>query len=65
MISSPCKDCPNVDSPKDKCLKDCPKIQGVQDIAVSEIQALPTAIDFADDIRFSIPTHLTRSHAVV
>ena len=65
MISSPCKDCPKIDSPKDKCVKDCPLIQGVQDIAVGESQLLSTAVDFADDIRFTIPTHLARNHAVL
>ena len=62
MISSPCKECPKVDKPKDQCVKKCPLIQGVQDIAIGELQVLSTAIDYSDDVRFSIPPSLARSN---
>ena len=65
MISSPCKECPKVDKPKDQCLKNCPLIQGVQDIAIGELQILSTAIDYSDDVRFSIPPTLVRSNPAV
>jgi hypothetical protein len=65
MISSPCKDCPKVNSPKNNCLEDCPLIQGVQSIAREKAQVLQTTGDFSDDIRLSVHTHAARSHAVM
>lgn len=62
MISSPCKKCPKIDQPKDQCTKDCPLIQKLQGMAVDEANLVSTAIDYADDVRFSIPAALTRFH---
>lgn len=62
MISSPCKDCPNVHHPKDECSKRCPLIQAIQDFASGNANLISTAIDYSEDVRFSLPTSLCRSH---
>ena len=35
MISSPCKDCPKKNLPKDECLKTCEMIQNIQGMQLS------------------------------
>jgi hypothetical protein len=54
MIASPCRDCENIDCPKDDCVKTCPRLLGVQQIAATQPGAVFVAIDYADDIRFSL-----------
>lgn len=58
MISSPCKNCPKRNQPKDKCLKECRLLQAIQDIHISIKEDgedwFTPAIDYAEEGRFSI-----------
>ncbi len=55
MISSPCKDCPKKDFPKDECLKDCQMLQDIQGMQLSrKDRNVYTAVDFSEESRFQI-----------
>jgi hypothetical protein len=55
MISSPCKNCPKKNFPKDECLKDCPLIQKIQGMQLSRRESnMYTAVDFSEENRFQI-----------
>jgi hypothetical protein len=57
MISSPCKDCPKRNLPKDECIEFCEKIRTLQAYIVSQGMALGTSSDYTelDDLRAAIP----------
>ena len=55
MISSPCKDCPWKNFPKDECLKTCQILQKIQGMQISRKESnVYTAIDFSEENRFQI-----------
>jgi len=55
MISSPCKDCPRRDFPKDECLKDCHLIQSIQGMQLARKESnVYKAVDFSEESRFQI-----------
>jgi len=54
MISSPCKECVNVDQPKQECIEGCNLIQNLQNIAAGEEQFICSAIDYSDDARYEL-----------
>ena len=55
MISSPCKDCPKKNLPKDECLKDCQMLQNIQGMQLSRRESnVYTAVDFSEECRFQI-----------
>jgi len=55
MISSPCRNCPKKNQPKDKCMQECKKLNAVQCMMVSmnESGILP-GINYDDEDRFTI-----------
>jgi hypothetical protein len=60
MISSPCKNCPKRDLPKEKCAKDCKLLQAIQDMELcSEKLNDGGGIDFSDEYSYNIPISLT------
>jgi hypothetical protein len=58
MISSPCKDCPNLNHPKDECIDMCEKIRTLQSFIVAQGSMLGTSSDYTelDALHASIPT---------
>jgi hypothetical protein len=55
MISSPCKDCPKKNFPKDECLQTCELIQNIQGMQLSRRESnMYTAVDFTEESRFTI-----------
>jgi hypothetical protein len=57
MISSPCKNCPKKNLPKDECLKDCQMLQSIQGMQLSRKESnVYTAVDFSEESRFQIAT---------
>lgn len=62
MISSPCKNCPNVDANKDKCVQNCPLIQEFQKMAALEYINLCGGIDYTDDCRFRVSSPMRMHH---
>ncbi len=60
MIGSPCKDCPNKDLPKDKCINGCKKLKKIQKIDISiEKWNEGCGIDYTVIYTFNIPRSLT------
>ena len=55
MISSPCKDCPRLNSPKDECVDYCEKIKALQSYIVSQGNSLRTASDYTELDSLQIP----------
>ena len=62
MISSPCKNCPLKNQPKDECIKDCKLLQTIQDVQglIGGGTGL-SAIDYTEELRYSIPRSLLRA----
>ena len=58
MISSPCKDCPRLNSPKDECVEYCEKIRTLQAYIVAQGNSLGTASDYTEleSLQAAIPT---------
>ncbi len=62
MISSPCKDCPKKNFPKDECLKDCQMLQDIQSMQLSRKERnVYTAVDFSEESRFQISSPFASS----
>lgn len=58
MISSPCKHCPNIDLPKDYCIKNCLMIQELQAKAVAQVPLVAMDLDYTEDMGFGLPANL-------
>ena len=58
MISSPCKDCPRLNSPKDECIEFCEKIRTLQSYIVAQGSTLRTSSEYTelDSLHAAIPT---------
>jgi hypothetical protein len=57
MISSPCRECPMKNQPKDKCYKNCEKLQAVQMLQVAKEPCyVYSGIDYVDESRYWINT---------
>ena len=64
MISSPCKNCPRKDLPKEDCAQDCQLLKAIQDIELSaEINSTSSGIDYSAENRYTIPLALTKTSA--
>ena len=62
MISSPCKNCPRKDLPKDDCAKDCKLLQMIQDVQISSEKNLSSmGIDYTEEYKYTIPFSLTET----
>jgi len=62
MISSPCKDCPRKNLPKDKCVKECKLLKVIQKIDSSYGKFNEgCGIDYTEEYGYSIPLSLTSS----
>jgi hypothetical protein len=62
MISSPCKNCPRKDLPKDDCAKDCKLLQMIQDVQISsEKNSSSMGIDYTEECRYTIPLSLAET----
>ena len=60
MISSPCKDCPRKNMPKENCVKDCQLLQAVQDFQIiSERSSALNGIDYTAENRYTLLISLT------
>lgn len=59
MIASPCKNCPNKNLPKEKCIKDCQMLSAIQELeSSSETLYEGCGIDYTEEYGFSIPPSL-------
>jgi hypothetical protein len=62
MISSPCKNCPRKDLPKENCAKNCKLLKAIQDIHIStENWNVGSGIDYSEEYSFSIPSSISES----
>ena len=56
MISSPCKDCPKKNLPKDKCIKGCKLLKKMQEMDSSiDKWNKGCGIDYTEVYTFNIP----------
>jgi hypothetical protein len=64
MISSPCRECPKRNLPKNLCLHTCKLIQGLQDIQLTARENdVRTALDYTEQSYFRfMPTSTRHSH---
>jgi len=61
MISSPCKNCPKKNLPKDICLKDCRLLKIMQNLQIStEGRCASVGIDYTEETRYTIPLSLAK-----
>lgn len=62
MISSPCKNCPRKDLPKEDCAKNCKLLKAIQDIHVStEKWNIGTGIDYTEEYSYTLPSSISES----
>lgn len=55
MISSPCRNCKNINLSKDECLDTCRKLEEIRRLQFSSREiSISRAIDYADDNRFLV-----------
>lgn len=55
MISSPCKNCPRRNEPKDECLKTCKLLHDVQEFHLMTAKSVCySAIDCTEESRYSV-----------
>jgi hypothetical protein len=60
MISSPCKNCPKKNLPKDKCVKECQILIALQEMdSSSENLNVGCGIDYTEEYSYNIPEVLT------
>ena len=61
MISSPCRECPKRNLPKNLCLRTCKLVQRMQDIQLTGRQNdVRTALDFTERSHFRLMPPKTR-----
>lgn len=66
MISSPCKNCPRKDLPKEDCAKNCKLLKAIQDIQVSnERWNVGSGIDYTEEYSYTLPSSTEKSSASV
>ena len=66
MISSPCKNCPRKDLPKEDCAKNCKLLKAIQDIQVSnERWNVGSGIDYTEEYSYTLPSSIEKSSASV
>jgi hypothetical protein len=64
MISSPCKNCPRINLPKEDCMKDCRLLRELQDVLVlAEKNCVSSGIDCTEENRYTISLSLTKTSA--
>jgi len=64
MISSPCKNCPRKDLPKEECAKNCKLLKAIQDINVStEKWNDGSGIDYTEEYSYMLPPSMAQSSA--
>lgn len=64
MISSPCKNCPRKDLPKEDCSKNCKLLKAIQDIQVSaEKWNVVSGIDYTEEYNYTLPPSIAQSSA--
>jgi len=62
MISSPCKNCPRKDLPKEDCAKNCKLLKAVQDIHVSaEKWNVGRGIDYTEEYCCTLPLSISHN----
>jgi hypothetical protein len=62
MISSPCKNCPKRDLPKENCAKTCNLLKAIQEIHISiEKWDGGSGIDYTEEYSFSIPSSISEN----
>jgi hypothetical protein len=62
MISSPCKNCPKKDLPKEDCAKNCKLLKAIQDIHVSTGKwNVGSAIDYTEEYSYTLPSSISES----
>ena len=59
MISSPCKNCQNLNMPKEYCLDNCKKIQDMQEIQLTMPFQVYSAVDSADTNRYCLSSSIS------
>ena len=66
MISSPCKNCPRKDLPKEDCAKNCKLLKAIQDIQVSnERWNVGSGIDYTEEYSYSLPPSIEKNSASI
>jgi hypothetical protein len=66
MISSPCKNCPKKDLPKEDCAKNCKLLKAVQDIQVSAKKwGVGSGIDYTEEYSYTIPHSISKSSTLL
>ena len=62
MISSPCKNCPRKDLPKEDCAKNCKLLKAIQDINIStEKWNVGSGIDYTEEYSFCVPSSISEN----
>jgi hypothetical protein len=62
MISSPCKNCPRKNLPKEDCAKNCKLLKAIQDIHVStEKWNVGSGIDYTEEYSYTLPSSILES----
>jgi hypothetical protein len=62
MISSPCKNCPRRDLPKEDCAKNCKLLKAIQHIHVStERWNVGSGIDYTEEYSYTAPSPISES----
>ncbi len=62
MISSPCKNCPRRDLPKEDCAKNCKLLKAIQHIHVSaEKWNVGSGIDYTEEYSYTEPSPISES----
>lgn len=60
MISSPCKNCPKRNLPKEKCVKECELLQAIQDMELtSEKLNDGSSIDYTEEYSYNVALRLS------
>lgn len=54
MIASPCKNCRNLNVPKEFCLDNCRKIQEMQEMQLKMPLQVYSAVDSSDSSRYRV-----------
>ena len=64
MISSPCKNCPRKDLPKEDCAKNCKLLKAIQEVhASAEKWNVCSGIDYTEEYSYTLPPSIKQSSA--
>jgi len=62
MISSPCKNCPRKDLPKEDCAKNCKLLKAIQEVhASTEKWNVGSGIDYTEEYNYTLPSSIAQS----